>query len=208
MSPSDAGAFSGHSTKALEAILRDPATPGDRRQQVSEELGRRYEAELAGATGATTEPPRRERTAPRRAPSPEQQPGPSSDAPSRNAPPPAGPPPAGPPPAGPPPGRQQSGGARRRGPLAGHSPTVVPPPATRRPRHTGRKILLTFVLLLVAGGGYAVWQGMQEAGTTTPSIGFTCVTDVGDCPLSVSLPLGSACSCVDGAGLQYSGYVD
>src|SRR5687768_1634915 len=101
MSTSDPGQFSGHSTQELEGLLRQPDIPADRRQLISDELGRRYEAELSAATGSSTAPPRQEPSTPRRGPSKE--PGPPSHPADETAAPRGGPPTAGAPPAGPPP---------------------------------------------------------------------------------------------------------
>jgi hypothetical protein len=226
MSPSDPGAFSGHATKELERLLRDPDTPADRRQLISDELGRRYEAELSGATGSAASPPPKERSTPRRGPSPR---GPTfrpSEPPLAGGPPPVGPPPGGqapggaypggpfpggPSPAGPPPRRPGAGGAHPGGPFPGGPfpggvPPGVPPPPQRR-RHTGRNIALIVLAVLVMSVGYVVWQSTQESGTT-PSTGFTCVTDVGNCPLSLSQPVDSPCSCLDDAGIEWPGFVN
>jgi hypothetical protein len=158
MSPSDPGAFSGRPTRDLEQLLRDPGTPADQRPLISEELGRRFEAELTAETG----------WAPPQAP-PQ------------------------PPPAEEPPGR---------GP-----PPVAPPPAPRRSRHTGLKIVLAVLAVLVIGVGYVAWQGSRPEPDPEPYTSSVCVTDVIDCVLEVSVPVGTSCTCTDELGNVYPGFV-
>jgi hypothetical protein len=188
MSSSDPGAFSGRPTRDLEQLLRDPGTPADQRQLISDELGRRFEAELTGETGGAPPPP---------------QPPPREESPRSGSPPGQGPtsPPFGAPGSAPPPDGESPGEWDSPGP-----PPVVPPPAPRRSRRTGLKIVLALLAVLVVGGGYFAWQGTQQE-EDEPINGSTCVTDVVDCPLEVSVPVGTSCTCIDEFGTVYEGFV-
>jgi hypothetical protein len=205
MSPSDSGPLAGRPTEELETLLRDPATTADHRQMITDELARRYEEELAAATGSAPPPP---------PPSGPTAGGPFPGASAAGGPSPGGPAPGPQSPGGPPPGDQPfggqvPGGQRWAGPFPGATPPappVVPPPARRRSRHIGVKVVLALLAVLVIGGGYAAWQGTQEV-DSPPTVGFTCVTAVGDCPLISSLPMGSTCQCEDVDGLIYDGFV-
>ena len=61
--------------------------------------------------------------------------------------------------------------------------------------------------VLLVGGGYFAWQSSMQQEDTGPLVGFTCMTDAGDCPLSVSQTLGSSCTCVDEFGTAWTGIV-
>jgi hypothetical protein len=209
---------------ALEDLLRRPDLPMAERRAIQYELGRRIAGNISGAPATPAPPPSppvgtpaaqfaapfgtpphastpvpsaplaSPGSAAQSAPTPPASPPRGSTAPSASAPP-VSPPrgPSGPSvpyvPAGPPP----------RGPY---------PPAQPRPsRRSAAGAIVGVLVVLAAAVGALLYflNGSDEP--TPPSDGTTCYATAGPCPLAAAAPIGSPCTCVDSAGVAYSGTV-
>lgn len=183
----------GLATPQLEQMLRSPTTDSATRTAIANELSRRYQEEIPQKDGGPKrvgDPPRppRSSTEATRAPSP---PGPVG---------PVAPTPAQYPAAAPAPWQMNR---------STEQPPLYVQPATPQTASTNNNSSATGCItaaLIAAAIAAAIYFFQNLSGDESP-LG-TCITPIGNCPMQVSLPPGSSCTCVNENGLTESfGYV-